>query len=72
MYDPKENQWTFVAPMATKRSSVGAAVVKCFTIEVKETLKKDCTNSDLKQKEKNEISDSTQWFNRSPTTSIKK
>nr|CAI5856197.1 unnamed protein product [Callosobruchus analis] len=32
-YDPKTNKWAVVCPMATRRSSVGAAVLECINIE---------------------------------------
>nr|CAH7766920.1 unnamed protein product [Callosobruchus chinensis] len=32
-YDPKTNKWAVVCSMATRRSSVGAAVLECINIE---------------------------------------
>lgn len=32
-YDPQLNKWTIVNSMATRRSSIGAAVLECFNLE---------------------------------------
>lgn len=32
-YDPVSNKWTVVSSMATRRSSVGAAILECINIE---------------------------------------
>lgn len=32
-YDPQLNKWSIVNSMATRRSSIGAAVLECFNLE---------------------------------------
>lgn len=39
MYDPESNRWTPLASMVSRRSSVGAAVVSCFNMEIKQSHK---------------------------------
>ncbi|XP_065216286.1 kelch-like protein 17 isoform X2 [Planococcus citri] len=39
MYDPESNRWTPLASMVSRRSSVGAAVVCCFNMEIKQSHK---------------------------------
>lgn len=35
-YDPETNRWSPLASMSSRRSSVGAAVVNCFNMELKQ------------------------------------
>lgn len=32
-YEPQLNKWSIVSSMATRRSSIGAAVLECFNLE---------------------------------------
>lgn len=32
-YDPQLNEWTIVSSMVTRRSSIGAAMLECFSLE---------------------------------------
>lgn len=65
MYDPEANRWNFLASMGSRRSSVGAAVVNCFNIELKHGF-----NVEMKQTQKNEKHDLSPWLSRSRTTSL--
>lgn len=65
MYDPDTDRWTPLAPLCSRRSSVGAAVINCFNMELKQIQKSD----EMKLSQKY---DSTAWLSRSRASPLKK
>ena len=44
MYYPDSDRWTPVAALGSRRSSVGAAVINCFNMEIKQSQKNDTSS----------------------------